>query len=142
MKRTDRRSDCPTNYALEAIGDSWSLLIVRDLMFKGKRTYSEFADSEERISTNILAQRLKRLSAAGIIRRDGSGRSTRYSLTRKGLDLLPAMVDLILWSGRYDRKTAADPDFLKRASEHRAALLEELDAEISVAHSLDAASAT
>ena len=136
MERQDRRSDCPTNYALEAIGDTWSLLIVRDLMFKGKRTYSEFADSEERISTNILANRLRSLAAQGIIRREGSGRGTRYSLTRKGLDLLPVMVDLILWSGRYDPHTAADPDFLRRAVEDRRSLVAELEAELRTAHGI------
>jgi len=139
MERQDRRSDCPTNYALEAIGDSWSLLILRDLMFKGKRTYSEFADSEERISTNILANRLRSLAAQGIIRREGSGRGTRYSLTGKGLDLLPVMVDLILWSGKYDPDTAADPDFLRRAAEDRHSLVAKLEAELQTAHGISGA---
>jgi DNA-binding HxlR family transcriptional regulator len=105
-------------------------------MFKGKRTYSEFADSEERISTNVLANRLKSLAAEGIIRREGSGRGTRYFLTRKGLDLLPVMADLIVWSGRYDPHTAADADFLRRAVEDRQALLAELEAELREAHGI------
>ena len=70
MKRIDRRSDCPTNFALQAFGDSWSLLVVRDLMFKGLRTFGEFAASEEHVATNILADRLRRLQRSGIIRRD------------------------------------------------------------------------
>ena len=127
MKRTDRRSDCPTNYALQAIGDSWSLLIVRDLMFKGKTTFSEFADSEERISTNVLAARLSSLADAGIIVKRGSGKATRYALTRKGLDLLPLMVEMIVWSGRHDPDTAAPDDFLERAREDRAGLLADIE---------------
>ena len=138
MRRTDRRSDCPTNYALQAIGDSWSLLVVRDLMFKGKRTYSELGSSEERISSNVLVQRLKHLVTEGIIHRSGSGKTTQYSLTRKGLDLLPMMVDMIAWSGRYDAHTAAPAEFLRRAEEDRDALLAELKGGLRKAHELDA----
>lgn len=134
MKRRDRRSDCPTNYALQVVGDSWSLLLVRDLMFKGKRTYSEFAASEERISSNVLAARLRALASEGIIRKEGMGRTTRYSLTAKGLDLLPLMVDMIVWSGRHDRNTAAPADFLHRAREDRAGLLAQLEEELRDAH--------
>ena len=137
MRRTDRRSDCPTNYALQAIGDSWSLLVIRDLMFKDKRTYSEFAASEERISSNILSQRLKHLVAEGIVLREGSGKTTRYSLTRKGLDLLPVMVDMIAWSGRYDAGTAAPEEFLQRAEHDREALLGELGERLTEAHGLN-----
>ena len=114
MKRTERRSDCPTNFAVQAFGDGWSLLVVRDLMFKGKRTFAEFAASEERIATNVLADRLRSLQLAGIVRRDGDGRSTRYSLTRKGIDLLPLMVEMILWSARHDAHTATPATFVRR----------------------------
>ena len=136
MKRTDRRSDCPTNFAVESVGDSWSLLIVRDLMFKGKNTYSEFADSEERISTNILAARLRGLLANGIVRREGRGRTGRYFLTRKGLDLLPMMVEMIVWSGQHDPDTAAPQGFLTRADKDRDGLLSELEAGLVEAHEL------
>ena len=138
VKRQDRRSDCPVNYALEAVGDTWSLLIIRDLMFEGKRTYSEFADSKERVSTNILSNRLKGLIAKGIIRREGLGRTTRYYLTRKGLDLLPVMVELLVWSGRHDPNTTVPPDLLSRALEDRPSLLAELEAELITAHKLEA----
>ena len=136
MKRQDRRSDCPTNYALQVVGDSWSLLVVRDLMFKAKRTYSEFAASEERISSNILAERLRSLAEQGIIRKDGSGRTTRYSLTAKGLDLLPLMVEMIVWSGRYDPNTAAPTSFLQRAKEDRGSLLSTLEQELRTTHGI------
>jgi DNA-binding HxlR family transcriptional regulator len=136
VKRTDRRSDCPTNFAVELLGDSWSLLIIRDLMFKGKRTYAEFAASEEQISTSVLAARLRSLVMAGIIRRTGSGRTTRYFLTRKGADLLTVMVEMILWSAKHDPATAAPEDFVARARSDRNRLLSELEAQISAAHSL------
>jgi DNA-binding HxlR family transcriptional regulator len=138
VKRTDRRSRCPINFALEAFGDSWSLLVVRDLLFKGKRTFAEFAESEERISTNILSARLKALVKAGIIRRDGRGRTTRYSLTARGAELLPLMVDMIAWSARHDPRTAADPSFVRRLASDRATLVTELEAGIRTAHGIGA----
>lgn len=95
-------------------------------MFKGKRTFAEFAASEERISTNILAARLKKLSLAGLIRRSGSGRSTRYCLTERGIDLLPMMLEMILWSYRHDPDTLAPKDFADRVANDREALIREL----------------
>jgi DNA-binding HxlR family transcriptional regulator len=138
VKRTDRRSRCPINFALELFGDSWSLLIVRDLLFTGKRTFAEFAESEERISTNILSTRLKSLAKAGIIRRDGRGRATRYSLTPRGVELLPLLLDMIAWSARHDPRTAADAGFVRRLASDRAALLAELEAGIRTAHGIGA----
>lgn len=136
MRRTDRKSDCPINFTLERLGDPWSLLVIRDLMFKGKRTYSEFAESGERIATNILADRLKSLCSAGIIRKEGRGRSTRYSLTPVGIDLLPILVEMILWGARHDPRTAAPEEFLQRASEDRAGLLQDLRADLIHKHGL------
>lgn len=109
MKRTDRRSDCPTNHALEVFGDSWSLLILRDMMFRDKRSYGEFAESAERISSNILSNRLKSLEQNGLIRRDGRGRATTYRLTQKGIDLVPLMLEMLLWAKKHDRETSSPP---------------------------------
>ena len=134
MTRTDRRSDCPTNFALQAFGDSWSLLVVRDLMFKGKRTFAEFAASEEHIATNILTDRLRTLQRSGIIRRDGTRRATRYSLTAKGVDLLPLMIEMIVWSARHDGRSAAPAAFMRRATRARAELLSEMRARLVVEH--------
>jgi DNA-binding HxlR family transcriptional regulator len=114
------------NFAVQLLGDSWSLLVVRDLMFKGKRTYAEFAQSEERISTNILAGRLRSLVEAGLVRKQGRGRGTRYSLTEKGIDLLPVLVDMILWSARHDPATATPAEFVDRATNDREGLLADL----------------
>lgn len=97
--------------ALEIFGDRWSLLIVRDLMFKGLRTFNEFAASEEGIATNILADRLARLELAGILdkRPDPSdARRIHYRLTGKGIDLAPALVELILWTARHEQTDAPE----------------------------------
>src|SRR5215831_49494 len=106
MKKTTRRSHCPINAALEMFGDRWSLLIIRDLMFRGRRTYKEFLEADEGIATNILASRLKSLTAHGIIttRPDsGDGRKVIYTLTKKGIDLAPILVSLVVWASRYER---------------------------------------
>lgn len=110
------RSHCPINFVLETFGDKWTLLIVRDLMFKGKRHYSEFLASDEGISTNILADRLQRLERDGVIERrtdPDHGSKVIYGLTRKGKDLLPVMLEITAWSGRYDAKSNAPKAFIE-----------------------------
>lgn len=125
MKRTERRSDCPINFAIQTFGDTWSLLIIRDLMFTDSRTYSDFLSAEEGMATNILASRLDMLQAEGLVRRRGVGRGAQYGLTAKGADLLPAMLELIAWSGKHDRDTAAPKAFLARIRNDRAGLIAE-----------------
>jgi DNA-binding HxlR family transcriptional regulator len=132
MKRTDRRSDCPINFAVQTFGDSWSLIVLRDLMFTDRRTYGELLAAEEGIATNILAARLESLQRLGLI----AGRDGRYGLTRKGLDLLPAMIDLIAWSGKYDERTAAPKPFLRRIARDRDGLLAELTARLESEYGL------
>ena len=130
VKRTDRCSDCPINFALQIFGDPWSLLVIRDLMFTERRTYSDFLGAEESMATNILADRLRRLQVAGLVRRRGRGKGAAYALTKKGLDLLPAMLEFVAWSARYDKHTATPRVFAARirkdqgrvAAEMRAAL--------------------
>lgn len=122
------------HFALEVFGDAWSLLIVRDLMFKDRSRYSDFLRAEEGIATNVLADRLARLEQDGIIERDGQGgrgSSTRYTLTPKGLDLLPILLEIIAWSARYDRKSAADREFVRRFQADRKGLETEIRARFS-----------
>ena len=117
MRRRHRKSDCPIHFALETFGDAWTLLIIRDLMFKGRSSYTDFLQAEEGIATNVLADRLVRLEQDGIIEKEaGSGRGTgsRYWLTPKGIDLLPVLLEIIGWSAKYDAKTAADPNFVRQ----------------------------
>lgn len=104
------RSHCPVNYGLEAFGDRWTLLILRDIIFRGKRTYGEFLKSEEGFATNILASRLSQLIEAGILvreRHETDGRKDIYSLTEKGLDLIPVLFEMVLWSAKYDDQSEA-----------------------------------
>ena len=122
------RSNCPINFALETLGDRWTLLIVRDLLFKGKRTYGEFLDSQEGISTSILADRLRRLKDHGVVTTDAADdkRSILYRLTPKGLDLLPAMLELTAWSAKYDSRTNAPENFALTLREQRLQLMDSI----------------
>jgi DNA-binding HxlR family transcriptional regulator len=98
------RSGCPISAVLDIMGDKWSLLIIRDMALKGKTSYKEFAEGEEKIATNILADRLARLEATGIISRQRHPQNKLkvvYKLTEKGVDLVPVLVDMILWSEKY-----------------------------------------
>jgi len=100
-----RRSGCPLNASVEMLGDRWSLLIVRDMMVRGFRTYKEFLGSHEKIATNILADRLRRLEAYGIIAAQpdpGDGRKSIYSLTQKGIDLAPVLTEMVLWAAAHE----------------------------------------
>jgi DNA-binding HxlR family transcriptional regulator len=128
-KDSRRRSDCPISYALDMFGDKWSLLIVRDMLFKQRRRFGQFAEAEEGISTNSLADRLARLEAEGLVTREPdpeNGRQLVYSLTPKGLDLAPVLVEMIVWSARYDERTAADPAFVRKARTARDALIRDV----------------
>jgi DNA-binding HxlR family transcriptional regulator len=121
-RKTKRRSDCPINFALEIFGDRWSLLIIRDLLFRGRRTYGEFRDAGEGIATNILADRLEKLETAGLITRQPdpeNGTRYLYSLRERGLDLLPVMLEIIAWSGKHDPDTAVPREFRDSIAKQR-----------------------
>jgi len=99
------RSGCPLNASVEILGDRWSLLIIRDMMLRGFRTYKEFLESYEGIATNILADRLQNLIVHGIItaERDPSdGRKLIYSLTAKGIDLAAVLTEMVLWAAQHE----------------------------------------
>jgi DNA-binding HxlR family transcriptional regulator len=101
-----RRSGCPLNASVEMLGDRWSLLIIRDMMVRGSRTFKEFLDSYEKIATNILADRLRKLASHGIIttRPDpADGRKRIYLLTQKGIDLAPVLTEMVLWAAAHER---------------------------------------
>lgn len=99
-----KRSDCPLSISLNVFGDKWSLLIIRDLMFGNKCTYNDFLKSEEGIATNILASRLKGLEENGIIEKlahPDSKAKILYTLTPKGIDLLPVIMEVYIWYNKY-----------------------------------------
>jgi DNA-binding HxlR family transcriptional regulator len=99
------RSGCPLNASVEVLGDRWSLLIIRDMMLRGFRSYKQFLESYERIATNILADRLRKLIAHGIITTKpdpADGRKLIYLLTPKGIDLAPVLTELVLWAAKHE----------------------------------------
>lgn len=122
------RSGCPLSVSLERFGDRWSLLIVRDLMVRGYRTFSEFQHSGEGIATNILSDRLRKLEEAGILTTEPSeedGRSGHYRLTPKGIALAPVLLELLIWSARHE-ETAAPCSFIDLMDRSREAVLAEV----------------
>ena len=103
--RTRRLSGCPIDYALDFFGDRWTLLVIRDLLFGGKRHFKELMQSPERIASNILTARLKKLEERGLIERrpnPDNRKQVIYTLTDKGRDLTPVLVELVRWGGRHD----------------------------------------
>jgi DNA-binding HxlR family transcriptional regulator len=106
--RHDHRSTCPISTGLEVVGDRWSLLVIRDLMFAGKRHFRQLLQSEEGISSNVLSQRLAALLEQGLIRRDEDPSHAQkgiYSLTERGLDLLPVLIALSAWTQKHHPET-------------------------------------
>ena len=103
--RTKFRSGCPLNASVEILGDRWSLLIIRDMMLRGFRSYTQFLDSYERIATNVLAHRLKKLERYGIIATQQDpldGRKVIYTLTQKGMDLASVLTEMVLWAAAHE----------------------------------------
>ncbi len=124
-----RRSDCPISFALDLLGDRWTLLVIRDLVFGRKRHFKDFLASPEGIASNILAARLKLLTGAGLVTRRPdakSGRELVYELTERGVDLVPVLVELIRWGAKHDAKTAAPAAFVRRVEDDREGLVAEL----------------
>jgi len=129
MKAIKRKSDCPINFALEIFGDKWTFLIVRDLMFKGKHFYGEFLLSEEGIATNILSDRLSLLESNGIIGKSSDPSHKQkiiYRLTRKGIDLVPLLVEVIMWSAKYDKDSAVDMKFVKSVKRDKVGVISKI----------------
>ena len=125
------RSDCPISFALEIFGDKWSLLIVRDIIFAEKNTYNEFLESDEKIATNILSSRLKMLEEVGIIEKQyDPTRKTRskalYKLTQRGADLIPILVEIMLWSAKQHPVDEVAQAIIDKAKQDKTALIEEL----------------
>lgn len=125
MEKT--RSDCPISCSLDVFGDKWSLLIIRDIMLRGKLSYSEFLESEEKIATNILVNRLKVLEAADILSKQVSSTNKSkfiYSLTKKGVDLLPIVIEIMDWGAKYNANCPRR-ELGKRIKQDKAAVIKE-----------------
>lgn len=124
-----RNTGCPVAFALDTFGDRWSLVVIRDLVMHGKTTYGEFLASDEGIATNVLADRLKHLEAEGILGKSRDPENRRriiYKLTDKGWELAPMILDMIVWSAKYDPETKVRQPMLDKIADDR----EEFVAEI------------
>ena len=122
-----RRSGCPVSVSLEIFGDRWSLLIIRDLMVRGYRTFKDFETAGERIATNILSDRLRKLEQHGIIVTETEktdARKVNYRLTEKGIDLAPVLLELLIWGARHE-PTGAPCAFIDQMESNREQVLAE-----------------
>ncbi len=135
MKAIKARSECPISFALDIFGDKWSLLIIRDIMFFGKNTYGDFAKSDEKIATNILADRLAILENIGILTKKEHPESKAkyfYKLTTKGIDLMPILMEIIVWSDKYGKFSKEVQDFAHKIKKHRTNLIKAISLELKV----------
>lgn len=126
--KSKHRSGCPVSTSLEVLGDRWSLLIVRDMMVRSFTSFKEFQESGEGIATNILADRLQKLLAVGILAAETNATDARrvnYRLTRKGIDLAPLVLELLIWGARYE-DTGAPCAMISKLEKHRQELLAEV----------------
>lgn len=115
MKKTskeilEKRSECPISCTMDLVGDKWSLLIIRDILYLGKNTYNEFLNSREGISTNILNDRLVKLTELGLITYTGTAKRKKYELTKMGQDLTPVLESVALFGIKH---STADKAFLQ-----------------------------
>ncbi len=136
MEVLKRRSDCPVNLALELFGDKWTLLILRDIIFFGHRYFKEFVQLEN-ISTNILADRLNRLVYYGILVKDIDNKnqsSYLYSITPKGLDLVPIVIDMYHWGAIHIEGNNAEKAYLKRVVKEKDLLIKEIKDNLKKQH--------
>ena len=128
------RSSCPISTALDIFGDKWTLLIIRDMVFKEKNTYGDFLNAEEKIATNILADRLAMLECADIITKrqhPESKAKVLYQLTSKGIDLIPALVEVITWSEKYYDVHPYAKEFVKQVKKDKAGVIKMLNASLT-----------
>lgn len=129
MEIIKKRSNCPLSGSLDIFGDKWSLLIIRDLVFGNKCTYNDFLRSEEGIATNILASRLKGLEENGVIEKSkhpDSKAKKLYRLTQKGIDLLPIIVEIYIWSDMYLTVPAEIKNTINEAKKNKIEFLKQM----------------
>jgi DNA-binding HxlR family transcriptional regulator len=122
------RSNCPVSNSLDIWGDKWSLLIIRDLMYSKTCTYGQFLKAEEGIATNILASRLLALEENGLIEKlphPESKAKILYKLTRKGIDLLPVLIEINLWAEKYFTLSKERKEMLKRVKKDKQRFIED-----------------
>ncbi|MEM9673126.1 MAG: helix-turn-helix domain-containing protein [Bacteroidota bacterium] len=125
-KQVRMRSNCPVSYALDFFGDKWTLLIIRDLALEQKRFYKDFQGSKEGIATNILSDRLKKLENVGIVRSavyEQKKTQKEYFLTQKGKDLIPILLEMMVWSFKYNNELNVTEEFIQKIKTNRAEVI-------------------
>ncbi len=128
MRKIEKRSDCPISYSLDLLGDKWTFLILRDMALNGKHFYKDFLHAGEGMATNVLSDRLKMLETYGIIgsRQYDKVRTMKYySLTEKGRDLIPILIELWVWGARYDPRSAVSKEELERRIQNKDKLMKQ-----------------
>jgi DNA-binding HxlR family transcriptional regulator len=131
-KKTNR-SNCPVSHSLDIFGDKWSLLIIRDIMLNNRNTYGELLKMEENIATNILADRLVKLEASGIIKKEAYTKGKMkffYSLTPMGIDLSPTILEIIFWGSKYFDISSNAKALVARASADKQEYIKRLSAKL------------
>jgi DNA-binding HxlR family transcriptional regulator len=129
--RRRRLSGCPIDYGLDVFGDRWTLLVIRDLLFGGKRHFKELMESPERIASNILAARLRKLEERGLIARTADPDNRKqviYTLTDKGRDLTPVLVEMVRWGGRHDPNSPVPKSVVARLTRDNDRLIADMRA--------------
>jgi DNA-binding HxlR family transcriptional regulator len=132
-RHDDPRSTCPIAGTLDILGDKWTMLVIRDMVFARKRHFREFLESPEGVASNILTDRLKRLEESGIVARRPDPESARqviYTLTEKGKDLIPALLELARWGAKHVARSVVPKNLARRIKEDRDGLIEELKASL------------
>ncbi|WP_281615997.1 helix-turn-helix domain-containing protein [Flammeovirga sp. SubArs3] len=128
------RSECPISFALDFFGDKWTLLIIRDMIFDQKRFYKDFQNSGEKIATNILSDRLKKLEQNGVIRSEVYAlkkTQKEYFLTEKGKSLLPVLLDMMVWSFDYNNELNVTAEFIQKVKNSREEVIQYFEEKFS-----------
>ena len=126
MEKNKKRSACPISCTLDILGDKWSLLIIRDMMFADKSTYGDFLKSAEGIATNILASRLQNLEENGLVNKlehPESKAKVLYKLTPKAIDLLPMILEIHFWADKYLEVPVAIKSMIQEAKKDKDAFV-------------------
>ena len=127
INKNNHRSNCPISCSLDIIGDKWTLIIIRDMMVFNKKTFKDFAQSNEKIASNILSNRLKSLLKHKIIKKEKDPKNKKtniYKLTNIGLDMAPIIIDLTLWSIKNIENSNLNQINLKKILENRSLAIE------------------
>ena len=116
MRKIEKRSDCPISFSLDLFGDKWAILILRDIALADKHFFKDFLEAGEGVATNVLSDRLKMLEEYGIIKSkpyELNKTMKYYSITKKGAELIPVIIELWTWGAKHDPKTTVSPQLLE-----------------------------